>query len=91
MALGTDYPYQRDVFMPVPEMQMLTGAGFTPREVLLAATRNSAVAIGRQDELGTLEVGKLADIIVVDGDPLSDIEDMKRVTVVVRDGEVVVR
>ena len=77
--------------MPVPEMQMMTGAGFTPQEVLLAATRNSAVAIGRQDELGTLEVGKLADIIVVDGDPLANIEDMRRVTVVIRDGEIIVR
>lgn len=91
VVLGTDYPYQRDVFMPVPEMQMMTGAGFTPQEVLLAATRNSAVAIGRQDQLGTLAVGKLADIIVVQGDPLTNIEDMRRVSVVIRDGEIIVR
>ena len=91
VVLGTDYPYQRDVFMPVPEMQLLISAGFTPAQVLLAATRDSAVAIGRGDELGTLEVGKLADVIVVGGDPLEDISDMKRIRVVILDGEVVVR
>ena len=47
------------------------------------------MAIGMLDDLGTLEVGKLADIIVVDGDPLADIHAMENVSVVVRDGEII--
>lgn len=89
VALGTDVPYQRGSTMPIGELELLIEAGFTPAEVLVAATRNSAMAIGMEDELGTLETGKLADIIVVDGDPLSDIRAMDSVTVVVRDGEVI--
>jgi len=89
VALGTDVPYQTGSIMPIGEMQLFIDAGFTPGEVLVAATRNSAMALGMEDELGTLEVGKLADIIVVAGDPLADIEAMADVSVVVRDGEII--
>lgn len=89
VAMGTDVPYQRGSIMPIGEMQLFIEAGFTPAEVLIASTRNSAMAMNLQDELGTLEVGKLADIIVVDGDPLADIEAMANVSVVIRDGEII--
>ena len=89
VALGTDVPYQTGSIMPVGEMRLFIDAGFTPAEVLVAATRNSAMALGMEEELGTLEVGKLADIIVVAGDPLTDIEAMTNVRVVVRDGEII--
>jgi imidazolonepropionase-like amidohydrolase len=75
--------------MPIGEMDLFIEAGFTPAEVLVAATRNSAMALGMVDELGTLEAGKLADIIVVDGDPLADIHAMANVSVVVRNGEII--
>ncbi len=91
VAMGTDVPYQRGSIMPIGEFELFIEAGFTPAEVLVASTRNSAMAIGREDDLGTLEVGKLADIIVVDGDPLADIHAMERVSVVVRDGEIIPR
>jgi imidazolonepropionase-like amidohydrolase len=48
-------------------------AGITPLDVIGWATRNGAQLVGRSDDLGTVEVGKLADLIVVDGDPSSDI------------------
>ena len=89
VALGTDYPYQAGSEMPVAEMQLLVDAGFTPAEVLVAATRNGAFALGMQDDFGTLEPGKLADIIVVDGDPLTEIADMANVRVVILDGELI--
>lgn len=89
VAMGTDVPYQEGSTMPIGELELFLGAGFTPAEILVASTRNSALAIGREDELGTLEVGKLADIIVVDGDPLTDIHAMGNVSVVVRDGEII--
>ena len=89
VAMGTDVPYQRGSTMPIGELELFIEAGFTPAEVLVASTRNSAMAIGRQDDLGTLTVGKMADIIVVGGDPLVDISAMGNVTVVVRDGEII--
>jgi len=46
--------------------------------------------LGRGEELGTLEVGKLADLLVVDGDPVRDISALREVTTVVKGGEVVV-
>jgi imidazolonepropionase-like amidohydrolase len=59
-------------------------------EVLEAGTRVSARVCGHGDELGTLEVGKLADLIVVDGDPLEDLQAMSRVTLVIKNGEIAV-
>ena len=90
VALGTDFPFQSGSEMPVMEMQLLVAGGLTPTEVLIAATKHGAEAVGRGDDLGTLEPGKLADIIVVDGDPLSDIAEMANVSIVIRDGEVIV-
>ena len=52
--------------------------GFTPLEVLMCATKTGAEIMGRADELGTLESGKLADILVVDGDVLNDISILER-------------
>jgi len=89
VAMGTDVPYQRGSTMPIGELELFIEAGFTPAEVLVASTRNSAMAIGMLDELGTLEIGKLADIIVVNGDPLADIHALENVSVVVRGGEII--
>lgn len=88
IALGTDFPYQNGSTMPVEEMQLLLDAGLSPAEVLVAATRNGAFAIGKDAELGTLEPGKLADIIIVDGDPLSDLAALSNVRVVIHAGTV---
>jgi imidazolonepropionase-like amidohydrolase len=65
--------------------------GLTPLEVLTCATRSGAEIMGRQDEIGTLEVGKLADVLVVDGDVLADIrilEDRSRIVAVMQGGVV---
>ncbi|HJZ55797.1 MAG TPA: amidohydrolase family protein [Gemmataceae bacterium] len=65
--------------------------GFTPLEVIRCATRTGAEIVGRSDEFGTLEAGKLADILVVDGDVLADIsvlEDHKRFLAVMQGGVV---
>ncbi len=90
VAMGTDFPFQFGAQMPVGEMQMLVDGGITPEQVLLAATRDSAAAVGREHDLGTLEPGKLADVIVVDGDPLTNIADMANVSVVLLEGELIV-
>jgi enamidase len=94
IALGSDagtFPLFGGVGeMPLAEMESLVvEGGLTPAEVLVAATKHAAESINRGDDLGTLEPGKLADVIVVAGDPLSDIGDMANVFVVIRDGEVI--
>ena len=59
-----------------------------PLEAIRAATLYGAMVMGWDDRLGTLEPGKLADIIAVDGDPSSDIAAMSRVAFVMKDGVV---
>ena len=76
--------------MPVGEMEMLLAAGLTPEEVIEAGTRIAATIRGHGNELGTLEPGMLADVIVVDGDPLEDLQAMRAVVLVIRDGEIAV-
>ena len=58
-------------------------------QALFAVTRDSAALLGLADEIGTLEAGKCADIICVDGDPLEDISALSRVRMVMRGGCVV--
>jgi imidazolonepropionase-like amidohydrolase len=75
------------------ELTQMVEAGMTPSDALVAATRNAAVALGREDELGTLEPGKLADLLVVDGNPLDDVsllEDQQRIKLVMQAGTVAV-
>jgi imidazolonepropionase-like amidohydrolase len=69
----------------------MASAGLTPMQVLVAATRGSARAMGRQAELGTLEPGKLADLIIVDGKPDANVEDLAKVPFVMVGGRVMKR
>jgi imidazolonepropionase-like amidohydrolase len=69
------------------ELELLVDVGLTPMEAITASTSVSAAALGLDANLGALQVGKLADIVVVDGDPLSDIrllQDRSRVKFVVQ-------
>ena len=68
--------------------------GLSPMETIVCATRNNAIVLGLQDEIGTLEAGKQADLIVVDGDPLSDISVLRNrenILAVYKDGKAVPR
>ncbi len=67
------------------ELQVFVNHGVAARKVIADATRINARILGRSD-LGTIEPGKLADVIVVDGDPLSDIVALSHVSVVVKNG-----
>lgn len=60
--------------------------GMAPMDALLAATRNIAEAYGKADELGTLEAGKRADLVVLDADPLADPRNYRRISDVFKDG-----
>ncbi len=63
--------------------------GMTPLQAIQAATRNAAQALGREKDVGALVVGRYADMIAVDGDPLKDVRVLETVAVVIKGGEVV--
>lgn len=71
------------------ELVALTKRGLTPLEAIQAATVNAAELLGWQDRVGAIEAGKYADLIAVDGDPLSDITVVQRVKFVMKGGTVV--
>ena len=70
------------------EMWMLASGGMTPMEVLKCATVNGSKIVGRPDELGTIEPGKLADLVIFDKSPLEDIHNTNTIHWVVKNGEV---
>ena len=69
------------------DLQLLVQVGFTPAEAFLSATRVSAEAIGMGDEIGTIEVGKAADLVALEGDPTQDVEACSQVAGVFLGGE----
>jgi imidazolonepropionase-like amidohydrolase len=68
------------------EMSALVDSGMTPIQVISAATKTNAEILGQFDELGTIEPGKLADMIVIDGNPLANIDNLANVELVIKDG-----
>ena len=90
LAFGTDNaggdPSER-VWMEVRAFQDI---GLTPEEILTTMTRNSALYLGRENELGTIAEGKLADLLIVAGNPLEDLSALRKVVVVIKDGTVLV-
>jgi imidazolonepropionase-like amidohydrolase len=68
------------------ELALLVGAGFSTLEALQAATLNPAVYFGRTKDLGTVEVGKLADLVMLEANPLEYIRNTKRIAGVVTAG-----
>jgi imidazolonepropionase-like amidohydrolase len=91
LMAGTDGPLAQAGPALHDELQMLVKAGMSPLHALQAATRNPAAFIGRLPELGTIERGKIADLVLVDADPLLDIANLRRVSTVILGGKVVAR
>jgi imidazolonepropionase-like amidohydrolase len=73
----------------VDELEAFTLAGSTPLEAITSATKTSAEAIGLDDKLGTIEVGKIADILIVKGEPFQNIGDLRNTQLVMKEGKVV--
>jgi imidazolonepropionase-like amidohydrolase len=68
------------------ELVLLVEAGLTPADALRAATMNPARALGREQDLGTVARDKLADLVILDGDPLADIQNIRKVHLVIKAG-----
>ncbi|MBD8528229.1 amidohydrolase family protein [Pseudoxanthomonas sp. CAU 1598] len=86
IAFGTDagvFPHGQNA----REFELMVKAGMPADLALQSATRNAAELLGKWDELGSLEVGKQADLIAVSGDPLADITLLQRVEVVIKAGQ----
>jgi imidazolonepropionase-like amidohydrolase len=90
VAMGTDAGNPLTLHGPsvYAEMEAMQAAGMTPMEVLVASTRGGAMALGREEDLGTITKGRIADLIVVDADPSADARNLRRLRYVVRGGVV---
>jgi imidazolonepropionase-like amidohydrolase len=88
IATGTDAGNPLTLHGPAihAEMEAMQRAGMTPAEVLRASTRDAARAMGRLAELGTIEQGKSADLLIVAGDPTRDIANLRKLQWVMRSG-----
>lgn len=73
------------------ELELFVAAGLSPMRAIVAATKVGADYLGKLNELGTVEEGKLADVIVVDGDPLENIRNTRNIHTVIKDGEIIDR
>lgn len=69
------------------EMEMLQDFGLSPKEILTAATLGSAFALGMEDKIGSIEVGKLGDLVILDSNPLDDIKNTRDVSWIVKSGK----
>ena len=93
IAMGTDagVPFVKHGDNAV-ELPLMVQAGLTPMQAIVASTSSAARALGLQEEIGTIEVGKRADLLILDGNPLQDIDMVtrkERIRIVVQDGNVV--
>jgi len=86
ITAGTDAPFALWGVSLHSELWILVDAGLTPFQALQTATLNAARAVGVDKDLGSIETGKLADLVIVEGDPLRRIQDAMKVRKVIRNG-----
>ncbi len=88
VALGTDQSLGPAVHR---ELELLVGGGIPTLGAIRVATFNSALFLGKAREMGSVEEGKLADLVLLDADPLADINNTKQITLVIKDGLIIDR
>jgi imidazolonepropionase-like amidohydrolase len=86
VAFGTDSP---DLIRPMVEIEELSRV-LAPEEVIATLTRNAALFLEREDEIGTIEPGKVADLVIVNGNPVTNIHDLAHLQLVIQEGVVTV-
>ncbi|WP_460940886.1 amidohydrolase family protein [Spirosoma humi] len=88
VTIGTDSPFIPYGMSLHTELQVFVDAGLSPYQALRSATLWAAETVGVSNDLGSIEPGKLADLVIVGGDPLTNIRDVLNVEQVIRNGEV---
>ena len=91
IAMGTDMGYDPEMGRGAKELQLYVDLGMTPMEAIQTATRNAANALKRAADLGTIESGKVADILAVEGDPSKDVailSEKRNIKMVMKDGAI---
>jgi len=88
IALGTDLSSGADTHR---ELELLVAGGVPPADAIVIGTRNSARFLGKLDDLGTIEPGKLADLVLLAADPTTDINHAKQIEMVIKNGRVIDR
>jgi imidazolonepropionase-like amidohydrolase len=88
IALGTDKSSGPGVHR---EMELLVAAGIPTMDVLKIATLNAAKFLGKEDDLGSISEGKLADMVLLDADPVANIDNAKKINTVIKNGVIVER
>jgi len=90
LLAGTDMPqaFVYPGFSLHEELELLVRAGLSPLEALRTATYNPAEYIGALDSLGTIATGKIADLVLLEADPLADIRNSRRISIVIANGRV---
>lgn len=88
IALGTD---QSSGPAAHRELELIVGGGVPPLNAIRIATLNSARFLGRERDLGSIEEGKIADLVLLEADPLDDINNAKRVNLVIKNGAIIDR
>ena len=94
LGIGTDLTFGLYRNLPGPYIQELHNfetLGYSPVEALVTATKTNSEILGMSDRLGTVETGKLADLIFVDGKPDQSVDDLRRIEMVIVNGRVIVR
>jgi imidazolonepropionase-like amidohydrolase len=92
VALGNDYgggPGDFELGLPMYEIQSMRLAGMTPMQIIVACTKNAAHVSQIENEVGTLEPGKFADILVLRGNPLEDLQALTDLRIVIHSGMII--
>jgi imidazolonepropionase-like amidohydrolase len=89
MVFGTDVGGSMPHALAAKQFATMVQFGMTPLEAIQSATRNAALALGREKDVGALQVGRYGDLIAVEGDPTTEVTLLEHVAVVVKGGEIV--
>jgi imidazolonepropionase-like amidohydrolase len=92
VALGNEYgggPGEFELGIPMFEIEMMSQSGMTSMQIIIACTLNAAHVLRIDDQVGTVEAGKFADLLIVDGDPLQDLQALTKIRMVIHSGVVI--
>jgi len=92
VALGTDYKgyiNEFDLGMPVQEIILMQEAGMSNMDIIIAGTRHASIVCNMESEIGTIEEGKIADLLILNDNPIKDINALTNVFMVIHNGSII--